>query len=129
MRRCGEWLLMGAWGERPYDNDTAADWFVGLLEPAAKQIEDLLNLDVDESHYDKYRAAAWFLIKIGRNYVYPTAMLGNHLSKLHDRLQTIRGDDSWLDSWRLRRKIEVEMDDLIQQLQRVCKWNNVVITF
>lgn len=127
---------MGAWGERPYDNDTAADWFAGLLEPVAKQIEDLLNLDVDESNYDEYRAAAWFITKIGRNYVYPTvnrgthlSILHNHLSRLHDRLQTIRNDNGWLDGWRDRAKIEAEMDNLIRQLQRVCKWNNVVITF
>lgn len=120
---------MGAWGTRPYDNDTAADWFIGLLKPAANQIEDLLNRPVDDSHYDEYRAAAWFLTKIGRNFVYPTAMLGNHLSKLHDRLQTMRADDTWLSTWFKRDEIEAEMDELIQQLQRVCKWNNVVITF
>lgn len=120
---------MGSWGERPYDNDTAADWFIGLLEPAAKKIEDLLNRPVDDSHYDEYRAAAWFMTKIGRNYVYPTAMLGDHLSKLHDRLQTIRADDDWLNSWKLRHVMEEEMDDLIRQVQRVCKWNNVTITF
>jgi hypothetical protein len=120
---------MGAWGTRPYDNDTAADWFGNVLQPVSDSIEELLNRPVDESHYDEYRAAAWLLIKIGRNFVYDTFRRDDHLSRLHDRLQTIRADQGWMDGWRDSEDIKGEMDEIIIQMQRACKWNNVVITF
>jgi len=120
---------MGAWASRPYDNDTAADWFGKVLEPVSDSIEELLNRDVDEEHYDEYRAAAWLLTKIGRNYVYDVNRRSDHLSKLHERLQTIRSDQGWMDCWDDKSEMKAEMDDLIQQLQRVCKWNNVSIVF
>jgi hypothetical protein len=120
---------MGSWGERPYDNDTAADWFGEIMEVPCQKIEELLARPVDDSHYDEYRAAAWFLSKIGRNYVYPTASLSKHLSGIHDRLQTIRNDSDWLSGWKRQDVQEKDLDDLIQQVQRVCKWNNVTITF
>lgn len=120
---------MGAWGTRPYDNDTAADWFGKVLKPVSDDIEELLNRPVDESSYDEYRAAAWLLIKIGRNYVYDVNRRDQHLSGLHDRLQTMRSDTGWMGTWRDQNEIKEEMDDLVQQIQRVCKWNNVSITF
>ena len=79
-----------------------------------------MNAPVDESMYDEYRAAAWMLTKIGRTFVYPVDFLKEHLSKLHDRLQTIRADQDWIDGWMV--DIVKELDDQIAQIQRVCKW-------
>lgn len=118
---------MGAFGTRPYDNDTAADWFGKVLAPVSDSIEELLNRPVEEDNYDEYRAAAWLLIKIGRNFVYDINRRNDHLSRLHTRLQIIRDDQGWMDCW--TDDIKGEMDELIQQMQRACKWNNVVITF
>lgn len=120
---------MGAWGEKPYDNDSAADWFGDVLSPVSDKVEELLQRPVDETHYAEYRAAAWLLTKIGRNYVYDVNRREDHLSKLHDRLQTIRADQDWIDGWQDEKEIISELDEQIAQMQRVCKWNNVAVTF
>lgn len=120
---------MGAWGEKAYENDSAADWFNDVFEPVSKQVQALLDAPVEERLYPEYRAAAWMLTKIGRTFVYPSDKLDDHLSKLHDRLQTIRNDKDWMDSWVDQAAITKEMDDQILQMQRVCKWNNVTINF
>ena len=120
---------MGAWGEKAYENDSAADWFGGVFDTVAEKVQALLDAPVEERLYPEYRAAAWMLTKIGRTYVYPTDSLDDHLSKLHDRLQTIRNDKDWMDSWQDQDTIKKEMDDQILQMQRVCKWNNVVVNF
>jgi len=120
---------MGAWGVKAYENDSAADWFVGVFDTVAEKVQELLDSPVDKRLYPEYRAAAWMLTKIGRTYVYPSDVLGDHLSKLHDRLQTIRNDKDWMDSWVDQDAITKEMDEQILQIQRVCKWNNVVVNF
>jgi Domain of unknown function (DUF4259) len=65
---------MGAWGNLPWDNDGAADWFGDLFDRTklAKHIEDALKLDVDESH-EEIRAAAAVLLLFGHVYVWPLA--------------------------------------------------------
>ena len=120
---------MGAWGERPYDNDTASDWLHEVLTTASDKIEELVNLPVDASNYDEYRAAAWLLTKICRTYVYDAEHIDDHLSKLHDRLQTIKNDIGYIATWKSPTEFVNDLDELIQQIQRVCKWNNVTVTF
>lgn len=121
---------MGTWGVKAYENDSSADWCADVLAPVAQKVEELLNAPVDESSYDEYRAAAWMLTKIGRVYVYDVDMLKHHLTKLHDRLQTIRADKDWIDSWQDNEDdIIKEMDEQIAQIQRVCNWNGVTVNF
>lgn len=120
---------MGSWGEKAYENDCAADWFGGVFGTVSEKVQALLDLPVEKMLYPEYRAAAWMLTKIGRTFVYPPDVLDKHLSELHDRLQTIRNDKDWIDSWVDQEVITKEMDDQILQIQRVCKWNNVVINF
>lgn len=110
---------MGAWGVKAWDNDTAADWFGDTLEPVAEEVEKLLRLPVDRSHYDKYRAAAWLLIKIGQNFVYNIDFLEEHLSELLARLQTIRADKEWINTWRNEDNIIKEIDKQIALIQKV----------
>jgi len=120
---------MASFGTRPYDSDNAADWFANIFTPASDKVQELLDSPVDENLYLEYRAAAWMLTKIGRTFVYPSDKIEDHLSRLHDRLQTIRADKDWMDSWRDTEEIKKEMDEQILQIQRVCKWNNVTINF
>jgi len=120
---------MGAWGTRPYDNDAAADWFADATESAVKKVDELIKLPIEQANYDEYRAAAWLLTKIGRTYVYETAALDSHLAAIHERLKTMRRDIGWIATWKNPTEITADLDDLIQQVERVCKWNNVAISF
>lgn len=120
---------MGSWGTKVYEDDSAADWFNNVFEPVSKQVQTLLDAPVKHHLYQEYRAAAWMMTKIGRSFVYPKSKLDDHLSKLHDRLQIIRNDKDWIDSWVNPHSIAKEIDNQILQIQRVCKWNNVVVNF
>ena len=120
---------MASFGVRPYENDNAKLWYLAMTLPISNEIEKMLSQPVDSQHYDSYRAAAWLLIKIGREHVYDANRLTDHLSKLHDRLQSIKNDLGYIATWKSPTEFVHDLDDLIQQLQRVCKWNNVVITF
>jgi hypothetical protein len=81
---------MGAWGKLPWENDGAADWFGALFEKTklAKQVEDTLKLDVDESH-EEIRAAASVLLFLGRDYIWPVNDLDRHLTLAADRLEEV----------------------------------------
>lgn len=81
---------MGAWGKLPWDNDGAADWFGVLFEKTklAKQVEDTLRLDVEDSH-EEIRAAASVLLFLGRNYIWPVNDLDRHLTLAADRLEEV----------------------------------------
>lgn len=120
---------MAAQGVRPYQNDNAKDWFWTTLSPVADEIDEVLARAITQDNYDAYRAVAWLLIKIGRDGVYPTARLTTHLSDIHDRLQDIKDDNGYLATWQSPTEFVKDLDDLIVQLQRVCKWNNVTVTF
>lgn len=81
---------MGAWGKLPWDNDGAADWFGDLFEKTklAKQVEDTLRQDVQDSH-EEIRAAASVLLFLGRTYIWPVKDLDRHLTLAADRLEEI----------------------------------------
>lgn len=119
---------MGAWGNKPYMNDEGADWLDTALQPVADSIQQLLDAPVEQNLYDKYRAAGWLLTKICRVHVYPVNLIEPHLLTIHERLQTVRGDASWIDCW-LDNQMRNEMNDLICQIQRICRWNNIDIKF
>jgi uncharacterized protein DUF4259 len=81
---------MGAWGKLPWDNDGAADWFGVLFEKTklAKQVENTLRLDVQDSH-EVARAVASVLLFLGRDYIWPVNALDRHLTLAAHRLEAV----------------------------------------
>ncbi len=62
---------MGSWDYKPWDNDSAADWFADLLQGSfVEKIEETLNLD-PKKNYEEIRAACYVLIQLGRPYIWP----------------------------------------------------------
>lgn len=120
---------MGSFGTKPYENDTAGNWLLKTLTPVSEAITTLLALPVEAANYDEYRAAAWILTKIGRNETWNPDVLATQLSTIHDRLQAIKNDVGYIATWFEPTKFVNDLDERIQQIQRVCKWNNVIITF
>ena len=115
-------------GVRPYENSKGQDFFQNALCETKIEIGNLLGEPLDESNYDEHRACAWLLTKIGRKEVYGVN-LEKHLVTVHDRLQAIKNDLSYVATWAPPTEFLKDLDDLIQQIQRVCKWNGVTITF
>ncbi len=89
---------MGAWGEKPYDNDTAADWFDHLFNKTkfAAEVEKGLASD----NIDEQRAAAFVVEKLAVSvYVWPFDSYDRLIGKAIDVLLGILGDIDWLNSW------------------------------
>jgi len=87
---------MGAWGEHPVDNDTAADWFGDLMDKTKlpNQIEKALKSGEPEIQ----RVAAWLLGRIGYTYVYDIDALEKHLALAIEKLEEILKGD-WIKEW------------------------------
>lgn len=60
---------MGAWGDEPWDNDNAADWFGALWDdlPIVERVQ--AGLQADDSW--EMVAALWLCSQLCRTYVWP----------------------------------------------------------
>jgi hypothetical protein len=105
---------MGAWGEGPYDNDSAADAFSVFCDETnlSIRINDMLN----HEHYEVQRADAYILEGLGRVYVYDIDKIEDDLSYAITKLQDMLDDDLWLDGWDSRTAIEEEIQVQIDNL-------------
>lgn len=91
---------MGCWGVKPYENDSAADWFGDLWDefPLPAKVEQTLNLDLEESH-EEIRAAVHLLLQLGKTYIWPVDSIDHHCDLAVRRLEEIKameiysGDD------------------------------------
>ena len=98
---------MSAWGNLPWENDSAADWFGDTFDATklADHVEAALRLDPDESH-EEIRAAAAVLLFLGHTFVWPVNQLDAHLTLAADQLDEI-----------LRRNILEEYPDLTASIR------------
>ncbi|MCC6420200.1 MAG: hypothetical protein IT429_18350 [Gemmataceae bacterium] len=83
---------MGAWGSAPWANDLAADWFDELFGTTrlAQRVEKALNYRDLEEYAPEIRAAAYILVALGRNYIWPVDDLDRHLKLAISKLEAIR---------------------------------------
>jgi hypothetical protein len=104
---------MGTWGNLPWDNDAAGDWFDALFGKTklAKEVEDTLNLHVGTYH-DEIRAAASLLLFLGRVYIWPVRDLHRHLTLAADRLEEVIRVDIIAESPELVEEIRSEIQEL-----------------
>jgi hypothetical protein len=82
---------MGAWGDQPWDNDDAADWFGELFAATklAARVEKTLNTKDIEEYAGRIRAAAYVLLALGRVYIWPVDDLDRHLRLAIEKLEAI----------------------------------------
>jgi hypothetical protein len=102
---------MGCWGVKPYENDSAADWFGDLWDefPVPSKVEETLKLDLEDNH-EEIRAAAHILIQLGHTYIWPIGSKDRHCDLAARRLEEIKateiysGDDFQSE---LQKEIEI----------------------
>lgn len=82
---------MGTWGPAAWDNDSAADWFAEMFEKTklSEYVEEALNQEPGESP-EEIRAAAYVLVALGRNYIWPVDDLDKHLALAIEKLEAIK---------------------------------------
>ena len=91
---------MGCWGVKPYEADSAADWFGNLWDefPIPSKVEETLKLDL-EDNLEEIRAAAHLLVQLGETYIWPVQLIDRHCDLAARRLEEIKalekysGDD------------------------------------
>lgn len=63
---------MGMWDFEAWDNDSAADWFGGLMKETSLREKWLDGINRDpEDEYEVVRAAIWLFKNLGRVYIWP----------------------------------------------------------
>lgn len=109
---------MGAWGNLPWDNDGAADWFGDLFDRTnlAKHVEDALKLDVNESH-EEIRAAAAVLLLFGHVYVWPLTDLDRQLTLAANRLEQISQMEIYTEAPEIVACIRDEIQELRSRIK------------
>ena len=90
---------MGAWGMAAWDNDDAADWFGDLFAKTklAARVEKTLKLEDVEDYAGEIRAAAYVLVVLGRNYIWPVEDLDRHLKLAIEKLEAINELEDYHD--------------------------------
>jgi hypothetical protein len=81
---------MGTRDDKPWDNDTAADWFGDLFDAIKlrEKVRQTLELDV-EDHHEEIRAAASLLMFLGRTYVWPIDHIDDDLQLAITKLEAM----------------------------------------
>jgi hypothetical protein len=108
---------MGTWGNKPWDNDAAANWFSDMISETglAERVEKTLQLDVKE-HYEEVRAAAALVVLLGHTYVWPIEDLDRHLELAASRLEEILAKDLFDGEEEFTRPIQEEIKVLRSRL-------------
>src|SRR5262245_2267716 len=82
---------MSAWGKAAWENDYAGDWYDDLFEVTglAQHVENALNQDV-EDNAEVIRAAAYLLVVLGHEGIWPLDDLDRHLALAITKLEAVR---------------------------------------
>lgn len=107
---------MGAWGEGPFDNDSAADWFFGLDKTG---LYPFIERGLNSEFYEEVRAAAWLLSQIGYNYVYNYDLRKYHINLAINKLEKILADEKWINTWSSQTEIEKSLRVQIKDLKEL----------
>jgi len=107
---------MGAWGEGPFDNDTACDVVAKLMEPCRA-----LDWTTSDQEARWYYAAARVGIQVSL-LAHGTDILGGMPLRYGlDALQRMRADAEWIAGWRHPKKIKTALDKEIEAVKRAIK--------
>ncbi len=112
---------MGTWGRKPWDNDSAADWFGNLMDKTnlSQLVEEALHEEMEEGFNvdaDQIRAAAAVLILLGHIYVWPVDDLDRLLKLAISRLEEIIARNFYEGNEEWTRQIRAEIDELTLRL-------------
>lgn len=116
---------MGTWGEKPWDNDAAADYYGELFEDTGLAERVARTLNSEDVSPDEWRAAASVVVLLGRVYVWPIDSYEEHLELAARRLEQILEGDSretlWRDPYmrrRFREQVAEERGIILARLNR-----------
>jgi hypothetical protein len=110
---------MGTWGSKSWENDAAADWYANLFDETglAQKVESTLKRKkITEDNYEQIRAAAFFLVALGRVYIWPIDRLNAHLALAFNCLEKILKSEELEIDDQTRSEIQAELDELRRRI-------------
>lgn len=109
---------MGTWGVKPFENDSAADWFGDLWDefPVPSKVEETLKLDLEENH-EEIRAAVHLLIQLGETYIWPVDSIDRHCDLAARRLEEIKRMEDYSEE-DFQEQLQKEIDILRSRISR-----------
>jgi hypothetical protein len=113
------------WGNNPWDNDAAADWFGQLMKQTGfvNQVRYTLTLaDLNKENEEitpLLRAAAYCLVQFGHVYVWPVDFLESDLKLGIRALDIVLRDDSYCYSEEIKTKIMEELKQLEARFNQI----------
>ena len=124
---------MGAWGDQPFEDDSALDWLGGVQREIAKQVRLALRTDAGLNHYEYVEVvAAAEVLDAATTYrgngcrQETRGVIGLHYEaeeqRLYSRavraLKKIERDAAWFSTWREPAKKRAVVRALRESLER-----------
>lgn len=108
---------MGVWGNNPWENDSAADWFSSAF--AGVDLEARISTGLDDESPDRCRAAAYLLSLLGNPYVWPgdPGRLARLVDKALTRMESLASDGEYLSGYADRAGLILSIGYLVGVLQ------------
>lgn len=107
---------MGAWGEGPTDNDTAADMESDLGKVSVYNLV-VKGLASDDEHEQRF--AAWLIAAFGDEYIHGSKTIREHVILALEKMQTLIDNSEWIKTWRSETKIRQAIKEQIIELSRL----------
>ena len=108
---------MGAWNNKPYDNDGASDWFAGLMDRSKLRDhwhQSLSTCDIDDRP-EIARAAVWMFIQLGHVYVWPIENYGDDLNLAIETAEVLRHNPELTEAEGMQKTLESEYQLLLSR--------------
>jgi hypothetical protein len=104
---------MGAWGNGPTSNDTAADWFYEIRDAVMPRVQAVFDqFEQGDGFEEEVRAACFLLAQIARNYTVGSV---EDIERGIALMRYIR-DSEWMESWPdpdlIRKEFDIEINGL-----------------
>jgi hypothetical protein len=109
------------WGDQPWDNDRAADWYGVMMKKTGvpAYVRKTLSEELNKDSSEVLRAAAFCVVQFGRIYVWPTDELRDDLKLAIAALQQVLNDDDYCHSIEITIEVRAELAQLEEQLKTI----------
>jgi len=110
---------MGMWAEKPWDNDSAADWYGDLMDDTNLRKNWLVGINKNPlDQPDVVRAAASLFLMLGRVYIWPINDYDQDLDLAIKQLKKVAEYDEYQDVPELMEMILGEIEELESRIKK-----------
>jgi len=109
------------WGDQPWDNDRAADWYGVMMKKTGipAYTRKTLSEELHKDSAEVLRAAAFCVVQFGRIYVWPTEELRDDLKLAIEALKQVLNDDDYCHSIEITIEVRAELAELEERLKTI----------